>query len=147
MKFMQAEIEDVICFTVPYLIPPSGNHYKKPCKYIGKDGFLHLGFKTTKETKAYYDAVALFSRGRTVAPQTDAERRRVRYTVEVDVFLGERQRGDADNFLKCGIDALVNAGMIHSDANVYQSLARVHKDSRHDPHTTYLVTRMEEMNG
>jgi hypothetical protein len=75
-----ANIESCVSFTVP-LIPPSGNHYKKPCKYIGRDGFLHLGFKLTKETKAYYDAVAIFARGRTVAPYTDAERRKVRYAV------------------------------------------------------------------
>lgn len=137
----------VICFTVPYLIPPSGNHLKRPCKYIGRDGSLHLGFKLTRETKAYYDAVAIFAGGQTVAPETDAERRRARYTVEVDVYLGERQRGDADNFLKCGIDGLVRAGVIHSDANVYQSLARVHKDERDNPHTTYLVTRLEEQHG
>ena len=140
-------MQEVISFTVPYLIPPSGNHYKRPCKYIGRGGGLHLGFKLTKETKAYYEAVALFARGQTVAPETDAERRRVRYTVELDVYLGERQRGDGDNFLKCGIDALTRAGIIHSDANVYQSLARVHKDQRENPHTTYLVTRLEEKHG
>ena len=132
----------VVNLTIP-LVPPSGNHYKRPCKYIGRDGSLHLGFKLTKGTKAYYDAVAILARGETVVPQTDAERRTVRYAVEVDVYLGERQRGDADNFLKCSIDALVRAGIIHSDANVYQSLARVHKDERHNPRTEYRVTRLE----
>lgn len=132
-----------VSFTVSYLTPPSGNHYKKPCKYTGKDGGRHLGFKLTKETKAYYDAVALFAQGRTAIPETDAERRKVRYEVMIDVYLGHRQRGDADNFLKCGIDALVKAGVIHSDANVFESAARVHKHIRENPHTTYFVRRLE----
>jgi len=134
---------DVICFTVLFLTPPSGNHFKEPIRYRSPNGSPRLGFKLTAETKAYYDAVQIFAQGRTVSPETAAERRKVRYTVEIDVYLGEKQRGDADNFLKCGIDALVRAGVIHSDANVFQTSARVHKDSRHDPHTTYLVTRME----
>jgi Holliday junction resolvase RusA-like endonuclease len=138
-------IEDVICFTVPYLIPPSGGHYKKPCKYIGRDGGLHLGFKLSKEAKAYYDAAAIFAQGRTVAPEASADRKRVRYGVRIDVYLGERQRGDFDNFWKCGLDALVHCGVIHSDAAVdgEHSKCVVHKDERHDPRTTYLVTRLE----
>jgi Holliday junction resolvase RusA-like endonuclease len=142
---MQPPTEDVIYFTVPYLVPPSGNHYKRPCKYIGRDGGLHLGFKPTKEAKAYYDAVAIFAQGRTVTPEASAERKRVRYGVRIDVYLGERQRGDFDNFWKCGLDALVNCGMIHSDAAVdgEHSKCVVHKDERENPRTTYLVTRME----
>jgi Holliday junction resolvase RusA-like endonuclease len=136
--------ENVICFSVLYLVPVTGNHYKQPCKYIGRDGGLHLGFKVTKSAKAYYDAVAIFAQGRTVSPQTDAERRKVQYSVQMDVYLGEKQRGDADNFLKCGLDALVHCGMIHSDAAVKECKAIVHKDERENPRTTYLITRMEE---
>lgn len=139
--FKPYEIGEVVFFTVPYLTPPSGNHYKRPCKYIGRDGSLHMGFKLTKTTKAYYDAVAIFARGATVAPATDAERRKVKYAVSIDVYLGAKQRGDADNFLKCGIDALVNCGVIHSDAFVSESRAIVHKDQRDNPRTTYFVTR------
>lgn len=139
------EIEKTISFTVLYCIPPSNNHYKRPCKYIGRDGGLHLGFKVTKEAKAYYDAVAIFSQGRTVAPPTDADRKRVRYSVRMDVYLGERQRGDFDNFWKCGLDALTNCGVIHSDAAVdgEHSKCVVHKDQRTNPRTEYLVTRLE----
>ena len=142
---MQAEIERTICFAVPYLIPPGGNHYKQPCKYIGRDGSLHLGFKVTKDAKAYYDAVAIFARGRTVAPQTDAERRKVRYGVRIDVYLPPKGRGDFDNFWKCGLDALVRCGLIHSDAAVDgdNSKCVVHKDQRDNPRTEYLVTRLE----
>src|SRR4051812_27767770 len=101
---MQDVIEDVICFTVPYLVPPSGNHYKKPCKYTGRDGFRHLGFKLTPEVKAYYAATAIFAQGRTVAPALAAERRAARYSVRIDVYLPPRARGDFDNFFKCGLD-------------------------------------------
>lgn len=140
---MQEEI--IICFTVPYLIPVTGNHYKRPCRYTGRDGYSHLGFKVTKEAKAYYDAVAIFARGRTVAPQTDKERKRARYSVEMDVYLGPRQRGDFDNFWKCGLDALVNCGVIHNDSAVDgdKSKCAVHKEDRENPRTEYLVTRLE----
>lgn len=134
-----------IQFTVPMLVP-STNHYKRPCKYIGKDGCLHLGFKLTKDAKAYRDAVAIFARGQTVAPPTDAERRKVKYTVQMDVYLGPGQRLDSDNALKVGIDSLVWCGVLHSDANVYESKAIIHKDERNNPdnpRTAYLVTRME----
>jgi Holliday junction resolvase RusA-like endonuclease len=138
-----------ICFTVPYLIPPSGGHYKKLCKYTGRDGFTHLGFKVSAAARAYYDAAAIFAQGQTLAPETDAERRKVRYGVRIDVYLGERQRGDFDNFWKCGLDALVHCGVIHSDAAVdgENSKCVVHKDERDNPRTIYLVTRLEEQHG
>lgn len=124
-------------FTVPMVVP-SGNHYKRPCRYIGKDGGLHLGFKVTKEAQAYYDAVAIFARGESVADE-DA-----RYSVFIDVYLGRGQRGDFDNFWKCGLDALVKAGVIHSDAAVdgLESRCVVHKDQRDNPRTEYQVRRI-----
>lgn len=132
-----------VTFTVPYLTPQSGNHYKRPCKYIGRDGGLHLGFKLTKQAKAYYEAVAIFARGASVTPATEAEQKRARYIVTLHVWLGAKQRGDADNFLKCGIDGLVSAGVIHSDANVYRCEAFVHKEDRDNPRTLYIVSRLE----
>lgn len=142
---MQAEIEDVVAFTVPFLTPPSGNHYKEPVKYIGRNGYLRMGFKITPEAKAYYEAVALFARGRTVAPFNAPNRRKVHYAVRMDVYLGPRQRGDFDNFWKCGADALVKCGVIHSDAAIdgEQSKCVVHRDERDNPRTEYLVTRLE----
>lgn len=137
--------EEIICFTVPLLVPTT-NHYKSPTRYTGKDGFRHLGFKLTNEAKAYRDAVCIFAQGRTVAPQTPAERRKVKYTVQMDVYLGPKQRLDSDNALKVGIDSLVWCGMIHSDASVYESKAIIHKDERanpENPRTQYIVTRLE----
>lgn len=132
-------------FTVPLLVP-TANHYKSPVRYAGRDGFLHLGFKLTKEAKAYKDAVAIFARGRTVAPPTEAQRRKVKYAVQMDVYLGPKQRLDSDNALKVGIDSLVWSGVIHSDSNVHESKAIVHKDERNNPEnprTKYIVTRLE----
>lgn len=142
----QNEPEEIIAFTVPYLVPVSGNHYKKPVKYIGRGGYLRSGFKITAEARAYYDAVRIFARGRSVAPLEDPARRRARYSVRMDVYLPPRARGDFDNFWKCGLDALVKCGVIHSDAAVDGEDSRcvVHKDERENPRTTYLVTRMEE---
>jgi Holliday junction resolvase RusA-like endonuclease len=147
MEWMQVLIEQAVRFTVLYLVPPGGNHYKRPCRYTGRDGYSHLGFKRTKETNAYYDAVTIFAQGRTVAPATDAERRKVKYAVEMDVYLGPRQRGDFDNFWKCGLDALVHCGMIHSDAAVDggSSKCTVHRADRENPRTTYFVSRMETL--
>ena len=136
-------IEEVVTFTVPHLTPPSVNHYKKPTKYIGKDGNLHNGYKLTGEAKAYKDAVAIFARGRTVAPLTNSERRKVKYRVEVHVYLGPRQRLDADNCGKLLCDALENAGVIHSDAFVEDFRVRPHKDERDNPRTEFVVSRME----
>jgi Holliday junction resolvase RusA-like endonuclease len=132
-----------VAFTVPYLIPPSVNHAWKPTMYTGKDGFAHRGRKTSPEVRAFKDAVAIFARGATVAP--DGDRRKVRYGVRMDVYLGPKQRGDFDNFWKCGLDALVNCGVIHSDAAVSgdHSKCVVHKDDRANPRTEYVVTRLE----
>ena len=68
------EIEEVVAFTVP-LVPPSVNHAYAPTMYTGRDGYGHRGRKLTKEAKAFKAAVAIFARGRTVAPATDKERR------------------------------------------------------------------------
>lgn len=131
-------MEEFIAFTVPYLIPPSGGHYKIPVGY-GHNG-KWKGFVLTPEARAYYDAVAIFARGRSVAKP------KARYAVQIDVFLGPRQRLDFDNGFKCGLDALVRAGVIHSDAAVdgAQSNCIVHKDERTNPRTEYTVTRLEK---
>ena len=59
------------------------------------------------------------------------------------VTLGKRVRLDADNACKVGIDALVNAGVIHSDAFVVRATANVIKTDRDNPHTDYKVTLLE----
>lgn len=136
------EIEKTVSFEVKYLTPPSVNHLKRPCKYTGRDGARHMGFKLTKETKAFYEAVALFARGRSVTPATEAERRKARYRVESTVVLGPKARGDADNFGKAICDGLQYAGVIDTDAKVEQCVINVVRDDRENPHTYFLVERM-----
>jgi Holliday junction resolvase RusA-like endonuclease len=137
------DVEEIVAFTVPWLTPPSTNHYTRTCYYTGKDGQAHKGKKLTPEARAFKDAVALFARGRTVAPVKNSERRKVRYEVRMDIYLGPNQRLDADNAGKVGIDALVNCGVIHSDAYVAPFIVTTHKDDRTNPRTEYLVTRLE----
>lgn len=141
---MSSLIEEVVAFTVPGLTPPSVNHYKEPCSYRGKDGLRHKGMRVTPEAKAFKAAVAIFARGRTVAPATDKERRNVKYAVQIDVYLGVGQRGDADNFNKIAVDSLVDCGVIHSDAFMRSCLVTVHKEDRLNPRTEYCVARERE---
>jgi len=133
-------IEDEVSFTVP-LTPPSVNHAYRPVMYTGKDGYAHRGRKLSKEATAYKHAVAIFARGRTVAPETDKERRTVRYSVELRIYLGRNQRLDADNAGKLAIDALVYAGVIHADHKVG---FHVHPPERDwdNPRTEYIVRRL-----
>jgi Holliday junction resolvase RusA-like endonuclease len=133
------EIEDVVAFTVPYLTPPSGNHYKAPCLYRDRNGVAHRGYKVTPQAKAYKDAVAIFARGRTVAP-LDALKKKTHYDVQMTVVLGHRERGDEDNFHKVGLDALTHAGVIHSDAYAH-CVCNVVRDDRENPRTEYTIRR------
>lgn len=141
---MSTTIEDVVCFTVPYLCPPSTNHYKTPTMYTGKDGYANRGFKVTPEAKAFKDAVAIFARGRTVAPATERERKTVRYRVGVHVVLGARARLDCDNSAKVAIDALQAAGVLHSDAKVVECALTIDRTDRSNPRTEFFVSRMED---
>jgi Holliday junction resolvase RusA-like endonuclease len=139
---MSSGIEDVVTFTVPYLRPPSGNHYKAPCVYRDRNGYPRRGFKVTPEAKAYRDAVAIFSQGRTVAPP-DALKKKTAYDIHMTVVLGPRNKGDEDNFHKVGLDALVYAGVIHSDAFAH-CVCDVIRNDRANPRTEYTVTRKEK---
>lgn len=133
----------VVKFTVP-LLPPSVNHYWRVTMYTGRDGFGHRGRKLTPEAKAWKEAVAIFARGQSVMPPTDRERRRCQYRVEVHVFYGPRDRGDADNFGKALLDGLTACGMIHSDTHVDFRVVP-HKDQRDDPRnprTEYQIERL-----
>jgi Holliday junction resolvase RusA-like endonuclease len=137
------EPEQSISFTVPYLVPVSVNHYKVPTVYRLRDGTTRKGMKLTAEAKAFKAAVAIFARGRTVAPILNSERRKVQYGVTVDIYLGPNQRLDADNGGKLVLDGLEEAGVIHSDAFVSQFTVNPHKDDRLHPRTEFFVTRLE----
>jgi Holliday junction resolvase RusA-like endonuclease len=121
------------------------NHIYEPIIYTGKDGWAHRGRKISKEAKAFYEAVAMFARRRTVAPATDAERRKVKYAVRVDVWYGPKQRGDADNQGKALLDSLVKCGVIHSDANVVRFDIEVYRDERNDPRNPRVKFQVERL--
>lgn len=84
------------------LIPPSVNHYKIP-KASGR------GFYVTAEAKAFKAAVASLTRGSVNAKW---------YEITITLYFGKNQKGDADNFNKVTLDALVEARIITTDARV-----------------------------
>lgn len=130
----QHETPRVVRLTVP-LVPPSVNHYKKPVTFRVSGGGVQKGFAVTPEGKAFKQAVAIFARGQTVSPSTPHQRNQVRYALYVTVYLGEKQRGDGDNFWKCIADGLVDAGVIHSDARVRRWRLDVEDNDRGNPRT------------
>lgn len=108
-------------FTVP-LVPPSVNHYVKHTR-TGR----HY---VTKEAKAFKEAIVL------LAPRNSQPAKR--YRVVLSVFLGAGARGDVDNFGKCPLDALVSAGVIHSDAAVESLTINKFRD-KENPRTEITV--------
>ncbi len=120
---------------IPYLIPPTVNHYKKPIQKHLRDGSRVQSFAVTPEAQAFKDAVAIFAHGQTIAPQLDSQRRTVRYRLDALIVLGAKQRGDGDNFWKCLADGLTEAGVIHSDARVSVWNLELDDQDRHNPRT------------
>jgi len=111
---------NILTFSVP-LLAPSVNHYAKHTR-TGR----HY---VTGEARAFKDAVALYARGRSVRFDW--------YSVVVTLTLGPKQKGDIDNFGKLALDALVDAGVIHSDAKV--SCLVLHKFRGPSPSTAFAV--------
>lgn len=92
---------DSVNITIP-LIPPSVNHYKMRTR----KGITFV----SKEAKAFKEAVAICARGRSVRAES--------YRVHISIFLGKGGKGDVDNFAKCCLDGIADAGVIHSDAAI-----------------------------
>jgi Holliday junction resolvase RusA-like endonuclease len=139
---VNSEVPACVAFTVPYLTPPSVNHYKKPTRRRNRLGNLVLGFRLTKTAIAFKDAVAIFARGATVAPVSDRDRAKVKYGIHAKVYLGKRQRLDNDNAGKVLYDALQYAGVIHSDAFVADGRIEIFKDDRENPRTEITARRL-----
>jgi len=116
--------EKSVWFVVP-LVPPSGNHYKKP---VRRGDFL--GFYLTKEAKAFKEAVWVCAAHRWV----DAKR----FQVSVVVYLAKKQRGDFDNFWKLILDGLEDSKVIYSDAAVMKGTLEKRRD-RANPRTEILI--------
>lgn len=91
----------MIKLSIP-LVAPSVNHYVKHTR----SGRHYV----TAEALAFKDAVALFSKGKSIRGES--------YYVEIMIYLAKKQKGDIDNFAKCCLDGLVDAGVIDSDSKV-----------------------------
>lgn len=125
-------------FEIPGLTPPSVNHYLNKRIWARRDGTPYIAVLQSPKAKAFKWAVAMYARGQSVAGD-----RKSRYRVSIDIYLGPRQRGDADNFAKVCLDGLQACGCIHSDANVVTCNITVHKHERHNPRTKFIVERLE----
>lgn len=129
-----------------YLTPPSVNHYKEPCRYRDKaTGAMRKGMRLTDEAKAYRDAVCLFARGSTLIPEgaTTYQLTKVRYEAEITIYLGPRERLDADNGNKLVLDSLQRARVIHSDARVRACRSIIVDDQRANPRTHIRIWRVQ----
>lgn len=116
-----------VSFTVP-LVPPSVNHYR--VRLGRKDSIGRAASFETKEAKAFKQAVAIFSRGQSLNGES--------YAVTCVYFLGHKQRGDIDNFLKCSLDSLVEARIIHSDAAITKLTVEKSRD-KENPRTEFTI--------
>jgi Holliday junction resolvase RusA-like endonuclease len=117
----------IVKFTMPG-IPPSVNHYKKP---NFKTGRTYL----TNEATHFYHDLAVLASGQRIRAKA--------YRVEIEVFLGFKERGDVDNFAKVVLDGLVHAGVIHSDAAVEQLYMTKQRD-KGNPRTVISVQEIEK---
>jgi Holliday junction resolvase RusA-like endonuclease len=122
----EIKIGRTLIFTVP-LLPPSVNHYK-----VGR-------FHNSSATRAYIDAVCIFSRKTPVLADF--------YEVTIHYFIAPAEflRWDTNNFWKVAMDALATAGVIRDDRYVIDEHAskRQAADER-DARTVYLVTGARE---
>lgn len=100
------------------LEPPTVNHYVKHTR-IGRH------YKTSKAT-AWLAAVAIYAQGQRI----EGKCHEVTYTV----YQGHGSRGDVDNYGKCILDSLVDAGVLKSDASVIDLHAYKRRD-RENPRT------------
>lgn len=112
-------------FTVP-LVPPSVNHYKMRTR----KGVTFV----SKEAKAFKAAFVVFCRGQRIEAEA--------YKVSVHFYLGSGQRGDVDNFLKCALDGLTEAGVIRTDAAITHLIAQKSRD-KENPRTEFTIESLE----
>ncbi len=120
---------DGFTFVVPG-IPPSVNHYKKP-RRGGR-----WGMYVTEEALKFKSDLALCAKGMCVPAK--------RYGVEISIFLGKKQKGDLDNFSKCVLDGMVDAGVIDSDAKIVELTMRKDRDIA-NPRTVISVWAVQGM--
>jgi crossover junction endodeoxyribonuclease RusA len=116
-------------FTIP-AIPPSVNAYVRHTR--------SGGHYVTDEAERFMGLVKLFSKNQGVAAKE--------FCVEIHVFLGKGQKGDADNFCKCVADALAKSGCfadlkgrLVSDAHVRRLVVEKSRSESGDGYTEIVV--------
>lgn len=110
------------------LTPPSGNHYVKHAR----NGRHYV----TREALKFKEAVAVFVKGRSVPGKY--------FCMEVRIYLGKGERGDADNFCKVLMDSMQECGVFggRSDANVKELHVYINRDAV-NPRTEVSVEAMK----
>lgn len=120
-----AERAIVARIVVP-LVPPSVNHYKMRTRR----GVTFV----SREAKAFKAELIVCARAQSDPTLSGAPA----YCIDVTVFQGAKQRGDVDNYAKCVLDGLAEAGVIHSDAAVTDLTLRKRRD-RENPRTEITI--------
>lgn len=113
------------------VVPPSANrvvrHTNQGRHYVPSD------------VKAFDHAIRLFARGKVFVTKDP----KAPLKVTAKVFLRKGQRGDADNFQKPLLDALVKAGVIDTDARVKSCTITKDRDPQ-EPRTEICVELWNE---
>lgn len=118
--------------------PPSVGHYNA-YRVAGRPGKQFVQCYPTPEAKEWKATVAAIAAGRHLRGET--------YTVSYMIYLPTARRQDLDNFAKCLLDSLTDAGVIHDDCAVEEIHAYKRID-RQNPRTLIVVrTEQEQMFG
>lgn len=124
-------MSETLKIVVP-LTPPSANMYMRTMVINGSARHY-----PSAETKAWWTAVKVFSRGQVFEAKE--------YEIAYVVYQGSGERGDVDNYSKCIFDALVKAEVIDSDHKVYAMHAYKGRD-RENPRTEIFIRESGQLN-
>jgi Holliday junction resolvase RusA-like endonuclease len=117
------------------LTPPSQNHYMR-YRVATMHGKPTVVAYPAKEAKAWWNAVAVAGRGRSIAAKE--------YEIAYVVYQGSGERGDVDNYGKCLLDSLVRAEIIDSDHKVFAMHAYKGRD-RENPRTEIFIRELGQL--
>lgn len=121
-------------------IPPSVGHYNAYRVVTPRGGGkAFVKAYPTEAAKSWKATVAAKAAGRKLRGQT--------YVVSYLIYMPTARRQDLDNFAKCLLDSLTDAGVIHDDSAVSEIHAYKRID-RNNPRTIIVVrTNQEQMFG
>ncbi len=116
-------------------VPPSGNHYKHFRVMPTPNGKHIPSWYHTKEAKQWFATVDAIAAGRKLRGET--------YTVSYVVFTGSLVCTDVDNYAKCILDSLGQAGVIDNDKKVVD-LHGYRRVDRNNPRTIVIIRTAQE---